>query len=172
MSVRLVNAPISLEFSPCEDNDELYEREFQRLSMSDEDPIAQWLKLAKAKGESAETDPVLLNLLVELHRKVDNLERTIKNETPDRLDLAEHQMIESIGFGYFKLDSAILKEGVRYYARIEMPVYPQRDVSIFFKAESSVLAKIEKMHEGDEKEWASYLTARERTLIRESKRKS
>ncbi len=170
MSVRLVKAPISLKFSLAHAEDEVYEREFQRLSMSDEDPITQWLKLAKAKGDSAETDPVLLNLLVELHRKIDSLERTIKNEEPNRLDLESHEMIETIGFGYFDLAQSVLVLGRRYYGRIEMPVYPKRDIAVFFTAESSSLAKIEKMHEADEKEWASYLTARERILIRENKR--
>ena len=158
-------------FSDCGINEEEFEREFQRLRRSDEDPITQWLKLAKAKGDSADTDPVLLNLLVELHRKIDTLERTIKNEKPARLDLEAHEMIDSIGFGYFELGAPVLDVGKRYYGRIEMPVYPKRDVGVFFRAESKSLAKIEKMHEADEKEWGAYLTARERIIIRESKRK-
>jgi len=41
----------------------------------------------------------------------------------------------------------------------------------FFKAVSPSLAQIVRMHERDEKEWAAYLTARERILIREAKEK-
>ena len=50
-----------------------------------------------------------------------------------------------------------------------MPVHPKRDVAVFFTAQNKSLAKITKIHERDEKEWAAYLTARERVLIREAK---
>jgi translation elongation factor EF-1beta len=169
MDVRLVPAPISLVFSRADVDEEAYKREFQKLSESDDDAISQWLKLAKAKGDTSETDPILLNLVVELHRKIDALERLIKNEEPKRISLSDEAEIESIGFGYFKLKTQSLQEGVEYYARIEMPVHPKRDVAIFFKAVDSSVAKITRMHERDEKEWNAYLTARERVLIREAR---
>jgi len=167
MSVRFVKAPIGIEFDLKEKNLEDFTREYDRLSESDDDPIAQWLKRAKGRGETAESDPVLLNLIVELHRKIDNLEHLIKDETPQRLELAHNAMIEAIGYGYFKLKENVLHEAEEYYGRIEMPVHPKHDIPVFFVAESPNVAKIIKMHERDEKEWASYLTARERILIRE-----
>lgn len=167
MSVRLVPAPIDLAYDPVSVDPEGFEREYHRLSESDDDPISQWLKRAKAKGETTESDPVLLNLMVELHRKIDNLERLIKNEEPPRVSLHHEAMIESIGFGHFKLKEAALEAGRRYYGRVEMPVHPKRDVGIFFVAEDGRLARIEKIHERDEKEWAAYMTARERVMIRE-----
>jgi hypothetical protein len=167
MSVRLVPAPINLVFDPAAADPEGFEREYHRLSESDDDPISQWLKRAKAKGETAESDPVLLNLMVELHRKIDNLERLIKDEEPQRVSLHHEARIESIGFNHFQLEAVVLKAGQHYYGRVEMPVHPKRDVGIFFVAESDRLARIEKIHERDEKEWAAYLTARERVMIRE-----
>jgi len=169
MSIRLVKAPISLLFSEASTDAEAYLREFQQLSDSDDDPINQWLKLARAKGETSDTDPVLLNLVVELHRKIDSLERFLKNEEPKRLSLTHEVAIESIGFEYFKLRDSVLEKGVEYYGRVEMPVHPKRDVAIFFIAEDSSLAKITKIHERDEREWGAYLTARERVLIREAR---
>jgi len=168
---RLVPAPINIVFSEASQNKEAYEREYQSLSESDDDPISQWLKLAKARGETAETDPVLLNLVVELHRKIDALEAFLKNETPKRVSLMNEAEIDSIGFEHFKLKKPLLKEGVEYYGRIEMPVHPKRDVGVFFKAITPELAQITRMHERDEKEWAAYMTARERVLIREAKEK-
>ena len=168
---RLVPAPISIAFSEADLDLEAYEREFQSLSESDDDPISQWLKLAKAKGDTAETDPVLLNLLVELHRKVDALEAFLKNEVPKRLSLTYEAEIESIGFEHFKLKEALLQKGKLYYGRVEMPVHPKRDVGIFFTALSEDLAEITRIHERDEKEWAAYMTARERILIRELREK-
>ena len=169
MSVRLVSAPLELCFESASVNIEAYEREYHRLSETDEDPITQWLKRAKAKGDTAESDPVMLNLMVELHRKIDNLERLIKNEKPARVPLAHEAPVDGIGYQHFRLKDALLKPGEYYYGRIDMPVYPRRDIAVFFRAEDAQLARIEKIHDRDEKEWAAYLTARERVMIREMK---
>ena len=169
MDIRLIPAPISLVFSRADVDKELYKREYQQLSESDDDAISQWLKLAKAKGDTSETDPILLNLVVELHRKIDALERFLKDEEPNRLSLTDEAQIESIGYNYFKLKTDSLELGVEYYGRIEMPVHPKRDVAVFFKAVEPSLAKISRIHERDEKEWNAYLTARERVLIREAR---
>jgi len=168
---RLVPAPISVLFSEASLHRELFDREYQQLSDSDENPINQWLKLAKARGETSETDPVLLNLVVELHHKIDALEMFLKNEEPKRVSLSVEAHIDSIGFEYFNLSEEILEEGIEYYGRVEMPVHPKRDVAVFFVAQSKSLAKITKIHDRDEKEWGSYLTARERILIREAREK-
>ena len=169
MSIRLVPAPISIAFSEASLNSEKYSREYQQLNESDDDPIHQWLKLAKAKGDTIDSDPVLLNLVVELHRKIDSLERFLKNEEPNRLSLTNEAEVESIGFEHFKFKEFEMEEGSEYYGRVEMPVHPKRDVPVYFTAVDKSLAKITKIHERDEKEWAAYLTARERVLIRESR---
>jgi len=171
MEPRLVPAPISIVFSNVADNSEAFEREYHQLSESDDNPINQWLKLAKARGETAETDPVLLNLVVELHNKIDALEMLIKNEEPKRVSLTAEAHIESIGFEHFKISQELFEKGGEYYGRVEMPVHPKRDVGIFFTAIDSKLVKITRMHERDEKEWGAYMTARERVLIREAKEK-
>lgn len=171
MSPRLVPAPISLVFSVASDDREAFEREYHQLSESDDNPINKWLKLAKARGDTAETDPVLLNLVVELHNKIDSLERFLKNEEPKRVSLMNEAEIDAIGFEHFSLAQDILEEGKEYYGRVEMPVHPKRDIGIFFTAHSKTLAHITKIHERDESEWGSYMTARERVLIREAREK-
>lgn len=167
--VRLVNAPIALVYDEALNDLENYDREFHQMSESDEDPIGQWLKLAKARGETSESDPVMLNLMVELYRKMDKLEQILTMNTPTRLSLANEGMIESIGFEHFKLKEEVLEPGKRYYGRVEMPIHPKRDIAIFFEAVDASLAKITQMHDRDEREWASYLTARERVMIRQLK---
>ncbi|MDD2448743.1 MAG: hypothetical protein PHS42_00800 [Sulfurimonas sp.] len=171
MSVRLVAAHITMAYDELSVNEEGFNKEFSQLSESDDDPISQWLKLAKGRGETADSDPVLLNLIVELHRKIDALEMFLKNEKPKRVHLKHRVDIESIGFEHFKVSSDVFVSGVEYYARIEMPVHPKRDVPIFFRAIDASLAEVTKIHERDEKEWGAYLTARERVLIREAKAK-
>ena len=169
--IRLVPAPIEIEFAKEDLSPEMFEREYHSLSESDDDPIGQWLKLAKARGETSETDTVLLNLIVELHRKVDRLEALLKNEKPKRVSLHGRAQIESVGYEYFKVKTPEFEEGASYYGRIAMPVHPKRDVPVYFRALSSEIAKIERMHERDVKEWNSYVAARERVLIREMKEK-
>ena len=168
---RLVPAPISLVFSELTDNQELFEREYHQLSESDENALNRWLKLAKARGETSDTDPVLLQLLVEMHHKIDALEQFIKNEESPRVALIHAIDIDSIGFEHFRIQESVMTPTTLYYGRVEMPVHPKRDIGIFFKAIDSSLAQITKIHEQDEKEWASYMTARERVLIREAKEK-
>lgn len=167
--VRLVDAPISIVYDLALNNPESYEREFHQMSESDEDPIGQWLKMAKARGETSESDTVVVNLLVELYRKVDKLEQILTMSTPQRLSLVDEAMIESIGFEHFKLKEGNLEAGKHYYGRVEMPIHPKRDIAIFFEAVDTSLAKIIRMHDRDEKEWAIYLTARERVMIRQLK---
>jgi len=169
-NIRLVPAPLKIGYDIADQNSDAYEREYQLLSESDDDPIGQWLKIAKAKGETKESDPVLLNLLVELHRKVDQLTQIVKNETPERIELSHSTEIESIGFEYFQLKEPRLKAGIRYYGRIEMPIFPKRDVPVWFVALDDKIARIERIHDRDEKEWNSYVVARERVMIREMKR--
>ena len=50
-----------------------------------------------------------------------------------------------------------------------MPVHPRREMSIYLKAEDTRLAKIVKISEQDEKEWAAFMVARERIMIRTKK---
>ncbi|NPA66331.1 MAG: hypothetical protein GXO11_05545 [Epsilonproteobacteria bacterium] len=168
--IRLIPAPIAIEFKKA-DRCEECEREYHSLSESDDDPIGQWLKLAKARGETSNTDPVLLNLMVELHRKFDALEAFLKNETPKRIPLDFFEDIDSVGFEHFKLKNSVLTSDTLYYGRIAMPVHPKRDVAIFFQALNPQIAKITRMHDRDIKEWNSYVTARERVLIREMREK-
>lgn len=168
---RLIPAPISLVFSEASQNKEAYVREYHKLSESDENAIQQWLKLAKARGETSDTDPVLLQLIVELHNKIDALEMFLKDTQPVRISLTYTVNIDAIGFEHFSIVEPLLIKGTSYYARIEMPVHPKRDVGVFFTALSDTLAQFSKIHDRDEKEWASYMTARERVLIREMKEK-
>ena len=168
-NIRFVSAPLKIEFSEIGDKDEKYKREFDKLVQSDEDSIGQWLKLAKARGETSESDQVLLNLIVELHRKIDDLSAYIKDERPVYLDLDYERDVESIGFDHFKLIDGGLKLDKRYYGRILMPVFPKREFPLFFKALDENIAEIVLMHQGDIKDWSSYMSARERVMIREAK---
>ncbi len=168
-NILLVQAPINITYNDATANCEDYEREYNQMSQSDDDPIGQWLKNSKARGETSDSDPVVLSLLVELHRKIDRLEQILTNTTSQKSLLAHNALIESIGFEHFKLKEDRLETGKIYYGRVEMPIHPKREIAVFFEAIEDGLAKITRMNERDEREWGAYVTARERAMIRQLK---
>ena len=167
--MRFVDAYVPIEFDEL--NDKLKE-EFDKLGSESEDPIGQYIKLAKARGETKDTDPVLLELLIALHRKVDELSAYVKNEKKEFLPLRYKSETSGIGFEYFKIKDKILKKGVKYYGRMDLPVFPERKVPVIFEGYDDNIAKIIHMHERDIKDYNAYITARERAIIREMKAKN
>ncbi len=169
--IRFVVAPLKIHFEKVGEKEEIFSKEYNALSEFEEDPVGQWLKLAKARGETGESDQVLLTLLVELHKKVDRLTDIIKGEEKAHLTLREHTMINNIGFEHIMIEENLFVAGERYYARVEMPVFPKREIPLFLNALSDNVASISNIHEKDERDWATYVTARERVMIREAKAK-
>lgn len=169
MNIRLISAPISIAYSEVDGNEDAFAREYEKTSQVNGDPVSQWLKVAMARGETEESDKVVLNLLIELYRKVDSIDKQLKNEASPLIKLQNEAEIESIGYNHFKIVNAVLQDGTSYYGRVDMPMHPKRDISIYFKAIDSSLAEITKIHTRDDKEWSTYLVSRERTLIREMK---
>lgn len=166
---RTINAPLVLEFDPIGTDEKGFRHEFDTLSETDEDPIGQWVKIAKAKGDTRDSDHVLLHLVIELHRKVDNLTKLINNEKPSYVHLNLIEPLESVGHGHFVMEKPVFEKHKEYYGRINLPVFPQRIVPLYFTAIEPNHAKINLMHERDIKDWDSYILARERALIREKK---
>ncbi len=172
LDIRLVKAPLIIHFEKIDQNRDFFEKEFNSLSEFEEDAVGQWLKLAKAKGETENSDPVLLTLIVELHKKIDQLSALIKEEERTFISLSSKKSIDSIGFEHIKLEGGFFEEGEEYYCRIEMPVFPKREMPVFIRAISADIGKILFMHDKDLKDWNSYVTSRERIMIRELKAKA
>jgi len=166
---RLIPAFFEIEFDGFKD---IYKEEYDKLGSESDDPIGQFVKLAKARGETKETDPVLLELLIALHRKVDELTAYVKNEKKEFLKLSFKTDIEKIGFDYFEIKEKLFEKGKKYYGRMSLPVFPPRIVPVIFEAESEKLAKILLMHERDIKDYNAFIMARERAIIREMKAKN
>ncbi len=169
--IRFVSAPLIVEFENTDKRYKDLKREYDSLSEYEEDSIGQWLKLAKAKGETKDSDEVLLTLVIELHRKIDALTSIVKNEERNLLELLESEQIESIGYEHFKLKNKSLHIGYEYYARVTMPVFPKREIPLFFKAIDKDIAQIQLIHDKDSKDWSAYVAARERVMIREMKKR-
>jgi len=167
--VRLIEAPLEIAFSVQNSNEIDFEREYIQLSEVENDAIGQWLRNARSKGDSGENDTVVIQLLVELYRKIDHLEQVLLLNAPKRTALAYEGKISRIGYEHFELLEAQFEIGQHYYGRLEMPVHPKREVSFYFEALSPTLAKIVRMHKKDTTDWASHMMARERAIIRHLK---
>jgi len=172
MDIRLIPAPISIEFVLDDNDSEAFKREFDSLSESDDDAVGQWLKLAKARGETSESDPVMLTLVTELHRKVDQILKKLENRENELIPLEKEADIDGINFDFFAIKADRFVPGKKYYGRISMPTFPKRDVAVYFKTLDGRTAEIVLMHQRDRKEWDSYVTSRERAMIRELKEKN
>ena len=169
--IRIVNAPLVIEYEESDKRYNEFKKEYDSLSEYEEDSIGQWLKLAKAKGDTRDSDQVLLTLIVELHRKIDELTALIKNEEREFVKLKNLQRVEGIGYEHFKFENNILSIEKEYYGRIAMPVFPKREIPLFFKAVDTNMAQITLMHDKDIKDWSAYVVARERVMIRELKKR-
>ena len=86
------------------------------------------------------------------------------------MKLAHSDQILEIGFDHIKIESASFEETKEYYARIEMPVFPKREMAVYLKGITPNIAQIILIHEKDQRDWNAYVVAKERILIRELKR--
>jgi len=166
MNIRLIPAPFFIEF---EEDKEEFKEEYDKLGAEIDDPVGQYLKLAKARGETKDSDKVALELLVALHRKIDELTSLIKNETKDLIELKYTAKVTHIGYEYFKIKEKIFKPNQKYYARLDIPFFPQREVPLYFIAVDEQIAEILIMHDRDIKDYNAFVAARERAIIREQK---
>jgi hypothetical protein len=170
MDVRFVATSLTIHLELMDGaSDELFRREYSVLSDFEEDAVGQWLKLAKARGETGESDEVLMRLLVELQKKVDNLTSMIINEERQFIELKQNTKVYEIGFDHIKLENGVLEKGREYYCRVEMPVFPKREMPMFVRAVDANTAQIILLHEKDQKDWNAYVTSRERIMIREAR---
>lgn len=168
--MRYINAPLKIEFDVDIGSKE-HKREYDSLSSSDDDSISEWLRLAKARGNTEDSDQVLLTLIVELHRKMDDMNAYIRGERATFLALTCKSDIEAINYDHFKINEDVLSKDESYYGRILMPFFPKREVPMYFKAIGKNEAKIVLIHERDQIDWNAYMMARERVMIRELKAK-
>ncbi len=166
---RVVRVPLSLEWERVEARKGEFEREFLLLSDLEDDPVGQWVKMAKAKGEAKYSDELTLKLLVALHQKIDTLTKLLQNENREYSVLAFKGAIESIGHGVVVMQESVFKSQELYYARINLPVFPQRIVPLFLEGLEERVAKLVRIHDKDQKDWDTYIASRERAMIRESK---
>ena len=169
--IRFVSATLNLYYEEIFDsNKKMFQDEYNRLSEYANSDIEEWLKKAQAKGLTEDSDKVLITLLVELHKKIDRLESILKNDEDKNIPLQHSSKIVGINFDYIKTDDLNFLEDKRYYARIEMPTFPKREIPLFLTGVSANIAKIILIGQKNLEDWNSFIMAKERENIRELKR--
>lgn len=167
--MRIISAPLKIAFNKVDSSNEaIFKNEFDRLSENN-DPISAWLRNIRSRGKSVDENEPILQLLIELHRKIDTLNARIANEKEDFLELDSNAILESISHNLLIFSQNILESSQNYYARLEIAVFPVRKIPLFFNAKDSKNAEIYLMHGRDEVDFDNYIAARERSLIRENK---
>lgn len=167
--MRIISAPLKIDFGKVEANESLFKAEFDRLSENNDDPISAWIRNIRSRGRVVDENEPILQLLIELHRKIDSLSAQINNESKDYLTLESTAVLESIGHNMLIFSDDLLEVGAKYYARLDIAVFPVRKIPLFFNALDSKNAEICLMHGRDEVDFDSYIAARERSIIRENK---
>jgi len=168
-NIRFVTTFLKIAYEQSSLENTKFIQEYYALLQLNDDPLGLWLKSAKIRKESEQSDQVLLRLLIELHRKIDKLTHLVTSDEPLYIPLALQGNINAIGHGYIKFESDVLKASETYYARIDMPTFPRRQMPLFFEAISESIGKIVMMHEDDEQDWSAYMVACERVMIRQMK---
>lgn len=166
---RLVDTSLELVFDVSDTNLNEYEKEFNMIAKDDADAIGQWLRSAKAKGDTGDSDPVMLSLMAELYRKMDRLESLIVGNQNTRKPLGFKSEVSRIGVDCFELSQPLLEVSQNYYGRMVLPMLPQHETLFFFEALTPVLAKVTRIHTKNENEWGVYVAALDRALIRHLK---
>lgn len=170
--MRIISAPLKIDFGKVGADESLFKAEFDRLSENNDDPISAWIRNIRSRGRVVDESEPILQLLIELHRKIDSLSAQINNESKSYLTLESTAVLQSIGHNVLIFGEDLLEVGAKYYARLDIAVFPVRKIPLFFNALDSKNAEICLMHGRDEVDFDSYIAARERTLIRENKVKS
>ena len=170
MNHKLIQVDLQIEYiAITENNKKQLQQEFDSLGEHNQDPIGSYIKLAKARGETRENDDLLLSLIIELHRKIDNLENILLKKEDTRLPLNYSSPVLALGHTHLQITNLDIMPQSKFYGRIKIPVFPPREIPLYFSSTKGNIGKIDFMHNKDSIDYDMYITARERSLIRQMK---
>ena len=113
---RIVPCELEVAFSKLDEaNQATFNKEFVTLAQHRYGSIAQWLNKLKSKKATEDTDEVLLELLVELYQKVENIEQILLNKTTQYIPLAFEGIAHFVGHNVLCMPSNVFEEGEEYY---------------------------------------------------------
>lgn len=170
MSEFFIDSEVEFEFSEVTDtNRERLEKEFIRLTASEDTATSKWVK-DHVNNRRSDTEKIIIGLLVELHKKIDSLEKEIKNDKKSFIGLDYKAIITSINYeNRFKSDYSHFEVDKLYYGRVAFDVYPKYTFGFFFVFDDKSL-KVVKIDSKNEQTWNLFVSQIERTMLREIKK--
>lgn len=163
LETRIARCVLDVEVQEVEEIEGKYFQEYIRLNQVEENGIEKWLKLSK--GRDYDGDEVMLELLVEMYKKLERLEQKLSIQQSPLLSLDQVVQTHSIGHGVLCFESE-LEEGKTYYARFDLPVFPSKIIPLFFTMLTSHIAKIIKIGHSHNQSYDAYVVECERMEIR------
>lgn len=163
IQTRTIECSLEVEFSLCEDEEKFLE-EFHTLYLSYESS-QKWFEMLHHKDKGENT--AILEILIELYKKVSSLERKIMKEEEQKLiALDSKSIISALGHEVMWVESGVFQKDRDYYLRFILPTFSDRIIPIFAKSLSENALMVTKMHPRDIQEFDSYIVAREMEKIR------
>ncbi|WP_027327604.1 hypothetical protein [Helicobacter pametensis] len=168
---RIIERRLNLALLEVKDIDGESLQEFSYLNQKEEMGIEKWLKIAK--GRDYDGDEVMLELLLEMYKKLERIEQKIFSEDSSLLTLPIQTQTLGIGHEFLCLAESFESERI-YYARLDLPIFPSKIIPLYCQMLTPNIAKIIKMGSLHTKSYDHYIAECERLEIqkkREEERK-
>ncbi|CBG40481.1 hypothetical protein [Helicobacter mustelae] len=159
INTRVVESAIAIELSR---DDGAYLEEYHRLGAAYE-KLKDWSAAEQGK------DGLIVEILLELYKKIAKIERKLFGEEELLQRLEKKDQIAALGHGVMYLRDGNLVEGQSYYLRFVLPVFSDRIIALFALALSDRVLQITKMHPSDIEDFDNYIANTEMANIRAQK---
>ena len=150
------------------DNKPKFEAEFGALARSNDTPISRYTNTLRSKLE--ENEEIIFDLLVEIYKRLNSIENMLKQDTNPLLTLEYQTSLAFIGHEVLcvNVDSPYIRTG-EIYARLLLPIIPERHIGIFAQVLHPQVAQIKHLHIRDSQCFDSFVVECERTMILDKK---
>ncbi|WP_305862755.1 hypothetical protein [Helicobacter cholecystus] len=163
LETRIARCVLDIQAQEVQEIGGKFLQEYIALNQIEESGIEKWLKLSK--GRDYEGDEVMLELLVEMYKKLERLEQKLSIKENPYIPLELSLKTHSIGHSVLCFEEE-LQEGGLYYARCELPVFPTKIIPLFFVMLTPFVAKITKIGQSHNHSYDAYVVECERMEIR------
>ncbi len=157
---RVVECNLEVEFSYCDD-EARFIKEYDGLCY---DHLQKWFLQLQSKDKGA--NPAILEILMELYKKVLEIEKQLKKEKTPLIPLDARGMILALGHEVLWIQDGGLELGATYYLRFVLPNFSDRIMAVFARALSANALLITKMHPKDIQDFDGFVVAKEMEKIR------
>lgn len=151
----------------------LYEGEFFSLATFSDTPMLKWIKTMHSKSSLSEENMIIVEILTEMYKKLERLERILTHQDQNLLPLANEARLGFVGHDALCLDEGQsfgdFAQHSKIYARVFVPLFPERIVGIFAKVLHPQIAQIEHIHIKNRTYFDTFVADCERSMILDTK---